>query len=136
MSLDEIDELMREAKERERRMTEQEDHYAKEITKYFDRIHEKLFGLNNIYIAAYLALIAFKHGIPKVIILVPFINMIMLIYVELRMMKTARMFSNYSQLTGEQRDILGKRVSNTNLYSLFLITTTIAVGVFIFKYVG
>ena len=48
-----------ELKEMDQRLERMEETGIADTQKYFDRMHDKVFGLNNLLIAAYFALIAF-----------------------------------------------------------------------------
>lgn len=82
-----LDRIMKEADERDQRMAKMEADGLSDIVKYFDRIQDKLFNLNNIVIAGYFALIAINKHISKGIIFIPVANLIFLIYVGCRMME-------------------------------------------------
>lgn len=104
----------------------------KEITKYFDRIHDKVFTLNNIYIAGYLVLTALKSGTSKWIALVPLLNFCFLIYIDWRMMEASRMQSNWMSLTDKERKQAGAILDSTNILSLLTIISTFVVTVILF----
>jgi hypothetical protein len=107
-----------------------------ETIKYFDRIHDKLFGVNNILIGGYLALIAFKKDVPHNILWIPFCNMLVLVYIGYRMMLKSRMEARYGEFTMEKIEKYGKLIERTNLWSLLSIASSV-IEVFLFiKYVS
>jgi hypothetical protein len=69
---------------------ETEEQGQKNILKYFDRIHDKLFSFNNIMIAGFFALSKFENPISIKNILIPFINLGIILYIEYRMMELSR----------------------------------------------
>lgn len=69
---------------------ETEEQGQKNILKYFDRIHDKLFSFNNIMIAGFFALSKFENLISIKNILIPFINLGIILYIEYRMMELSR----------------------------------------------
>jgi hypothetical protein len=110
---------------------EKKDYHSKEITKYFDRINDKLFSVNNFLIAGYLALIAFKTQTPKIIIFAPLINCAILIYVDWRMMENNRVLSDPNDFDEANISKANRKLGNTNLLSLLtIVTSTITVSIF------
>ncbi len=67
-----------------------EDTGVADTQKYFDRMHDKVFSMNNILIAAYFALIAIRTDIPSWIFIIPIANSVMLLNIDYRMLKRAR----------------------------------------------
>lgn len=101
--------------------------------KYFDRMHDKLFGLNSILIAGYFALIAIRKDVPSWSIIAPLINSGFLLLIDYQMMVRARIQASITTVDGKQRDKYESIISFTNLFSLLSIWSTIAVVV-IFAY--
>lgn len=101
---------------------------TRDTLKYFDRIHDKLFTFNNIMIAGFLAIAKLKDNVPMELILVPIANLIIIIYIEYKMMEKSRMESNI--LEDFNIDKYGANVNKTNSYSLITIFTTFIVTVF------
>ncbi|WP_345948544.1 hypothetical protein ABDD95_17015 [Mucilaginibacter sp. PAMB04274] len=122
-----IDRIMREADESMARMAKMEEEGTADIVKYFDRIHDKLFDLNNILIAGYFALVAINQQVSKGIIFVPVANLLFLIYVDYRMMEKSRLQSQITKVSAADRERYGRMINNTNLYSLLVIATTLTV---------
>jgi hypothetical protein len=119
--LDEIDHNIR--------LSEKEG--IKNILKYFDRIHDKLFTFNNILIAGYFALAKIFESIPDYLIIIPFLNLALLLFIEYRMMKKSRFEADVRNKTLEEieRNVLS--INRTNLFSLLAIISTFIVA-FIF----
>lgn len=128
---EEFNRNIREANESIARMAKMEEDGTNDIVKYFDRIHDKLFDLNNILIAGYFALIAINKHVSKGVIFVPVANLIFLIYVDYRMMEKSRLQSQITKVSAEDRDRYGKMINNTNLFSLGIILTTVSVTIFL-----
>lgn len=122
-----------ELKEREDRFIKMEDNGIADTQKYFDRIHDKLFNLNNILIASYFALIAFRNDTPNWILLIPVINTLILLNIDYRMMVRARIQANIRNASQKEIQKYGSIQINTNLHSLVSIYSTIAV-VLVFCY--
>lgn len=118
--LDKIDENFRK--------TEEEG--VKNILRYFDRIHDKLFTFNNILIAGYFALSKFVDTISTLNIIIPIINLGFLIFIEYRMMNKSRFESDVRKKTKEQLDKHGISINKTNLYSLSTIISTFLVTMY------
>lgn len=74
-----------------------EEEGAKNILKYFDRIHDKLFNYNNILIAGFFTLSKIDDSVSVKTIFIPIANLIFLIYVEYRMMEKSRFESRITQ---------------------------------------
>jgi uncharacterized membrane protein YciS (DUF1049 family) len=110
------------------RKTEEEG--VKNILRYFDRIHDKLFTFNNILIAGYFALSKFVDTISTLNILIPIINLGFLIFIEYRMMNKSRFEADVRKKTKEQLDKHGISINKTNLYSLSTIISTFLVTLY------
>jgi hypothetical protein len=117
----------KELKEMDQRWEKLEENGIADTQKYFDRMHDKVFSLNNLLIAAYLALIAFRKDIPSWILVIPAINSVLLLYIDYRMLLRARLQANITNVSGKDRDRYGSIQTGTNLYSLLSIYSTIAV---------
>ncbi|MCT3817844.1 hypothetical protein HZQ56_18050 [Elizabethkingia anophelis] len=102
---------------------------TRDVLKYFDRIHDKLFTFNNIMIAGFFAIAKIKDNVPMALILVPIINLIVIIFIEYKMMEKSRMEANILE-DNFNIDKHGKAISNTNNYSLLTIFTTAIVTAF------
>lgn len=124
-----LEKIIEEGEERDKRLAKMEEDGTNDIVKYFDRIHDKLFDLNNILIAGYFALVALNKQVSKGIIFVPLINLSFLIYVEWRMMEKSRLQSQITKVSGADREKYGAMIASTNLYSLGVIVTTLIVTV-------
>lgn len=101
-----------------------EEEGKKNILKYFDRIHDKLFTFNNIVIAGHFALSKVVNSISPYHILVPIANLVFLIFIEYRMMEKSRFEADVTSKNSEQIEMQGKRINQTNLYSLLTIVST------------
>lgn len=122
-----------ELKEMDQRWERVEENGIADTQKYFDRMHDKVFSLNNLLIAAYFALIAIRKDVPSWSLVVPTFNSILLLYVDYRMLLRARIQSNITKVAPKIRERYGSILTNTNLYSLLSIYSTVAV-VIVFGY--
>ncbi len=100
-----------------------------QIQNSFDRIHDKVFNFNNILIGVYLVLGTFPSNLPKLniwTVVFPIINMVYLIYIEIRQMEIHRFASLEQEWTSLEREVFGRRISKQNLNSLFALLTSLA----------
>lgn len=74
MSNFDIKEIEKNMAEIETRMTKSKEEGLKNTLKHFERIHDKLFSLNSIFIAVFFALIKISDNISTLTILIPIIN--------------------------------------------------------------
>ena len=104
------------------------------LLKYFDRIHDKLFTFNNILIGGYFALSQIYDSFSIYGIIIPLINLATLLFIEYRMMEKSRFEADVRKKTKEEIKKHGISINKTNLYSLLaIITTTVVVGIFVYK---
>jgi hypothetical protein len=109
-----------------------EEDGVKNILKHFDRIHDKLFTFNNILIVGFFALSKIDNSIPVKTIFIPIINLIILIYIEYRMMEESRIESQITSIPDVDKKHK-KSNDNTTRYSLLSIITT-SIVTFLFLY--
>ncbi|WEA00828.1 hypothetical protein [Mucilaginibacter sp. SJ] len=131
-----LDDLERDIEERNNQLKEDEKQGIQDIVKYFDRMHDKLLSVNNIFIAAYLALIAFKKDVPHNLLWVPMLNMGLLIYIDWRLMESSRRMANKGSMTLELANIHSRKGDHTNLLSLLSLVSTIVETILFIKYVS
>ncbi len=111
-----------------------ENEGVRDILKYFDRIHDKLFTFNNILIAGYFALSRFFESFSIYMIIVPIVNLGLLLLIEYRMMEKSRFESEITRKTSKEIDKHGLRINKTTRFSLYsILSTTIVVLIFIFS---
>lgn len=103
---------------------------TRDILKYFDRIHDKLFTFNNIMIVGFFTLSKLKNNVPIELIFVPLINLMILIYIEYKMMQKSRFEAGILDVNFEEIPKLGNMISKTNSYSLLSIFSTFIVTLF------
>ncbi|CAA7387257.1 hypothetical protein [Chryseobacterium fistulae] len=107
---------------------------TRDILKYFDRIHDKLFTFNNIMIVGFFTISKIKEGVPIEFILVPILNLVLIVYIEYRMMEKSRFEANIldNDLHTIQEKIKkqGKAIDKSTFYSLLSIFTTFVVTCF------
>ena len=100
--------------------------------KYFDRIHDKLFSLNTVLIAGFIAIIMLCN-VPKWIMILPVFNMLYLIWIEHRLMESSRIQASFTLISKDKRDNFLKSGHKITLLSLISIILTIIVAfVFVF----
>ena len=116
-----------ELKEMDERFERIEETGIADTQKYFDRMHDKVFSLNNLLIAAYFALIAFRKDVPSWSLIIPSVNSVLLLYIDYRMLLRARLQANITKISGANQTRYGTIQTGTNLYSLLSIYSTIAV---------
>jgi hypothetical protein len=107
---------------------------TKNILKYFDRIHDKLFAFNNVLIAGYFALAKIEKTISVYNIIIPLSNLAFLLFIEYRMMETSRFESRIMDQSSETIAKYVKKSNRTNLYSFSTILSTLIVTlIFLFR---
>ena len=88
---DKIIEEAEKSLERLSRKIEQLEYDSKrDVLKHFDRLHDKLFMFNTIFITGYFALCQINKEFNSLILLLPFCSLSMLIYIEHFMKEIAR----------------------------------------------
>lgn len=98
------------------------------IQNSFDRIHDKLFNLNSVMIAAYFVLGTFPNDSPVIKLwtsVFPIANLFYLIFIEYRQMEIHRFTSNEMNWVEKDRIHYGKMISTQSLLSLSSIIITI-----------
>jgi len=100
------------------------------IQNSFDRIHDKLFNLNSVMIAAYFVLGTFPNESPVIRLwtsVFPIANLFYLIFIEYRQMEIHRFASNEMNWNDKDRERFGKMITTQSLLSLLSIIITIAI---------
>lgn len=103
------------------------EHSTYQIQNSFDRIHDKIFNLNNLLIAVYLVLSTFPSNKPIMklwLIIFPVLNMVYMIIIDYRQMEIHRYAANEMNWTPEQQVEFGKKISKQTLISFSSILTT------------
>ena len=128
MTSEEIDQNSKEAYSKVEKI---KDDGLKNVSKYFDRIHDKLFTTNNILIGGYFALSKIDITFKSVFIIFPLMNLIFLIYVEYKFLKLSKFEAEFDEKTQlELRRYPKIRHNNINRLSLSIIITTLTVLIF------
>ena len=115
------DKLMYESNQIMDRVENRVEHSTNQIQNSFDRIHDKVFNFNNILIATFMVLGTFPSESPTLrlwTIVFPIINLIFLIWLEIRQMGIHRFASNEKEWTSVEREKYGKRINSQTLLSL------------------
>lgn len=97
------------------------EYSTNQIQNSFDRIHDKVFNFNNILIATFMVLGTFPNEapiLPLFTVIFPIINLIFLIWLEIRQMEIHRFTSNEEKWTSVERESLGQKIKNQTLLSL------------------
>lgn len=123
---EELDDIFKDIDEIIQNFKEQEKQGQRDILRYYDRIHDKLFSFNNMLIAGYFVIIAMPNSTmsPWWMIL-PIINMLHLVFVDYEMMEKSRFDSNIMNKSEKEIYQYGKRISKTTIRSLFTIISTL-----------
>lgn len=121
-----FDDIFKDIDEMTNKFEEQEKQGQRDVLRYYDRIHDKLFSFNNMLIAGYFVIIAMPNSTmsPWWMIL-PIINMLHLVFVDYEMMEKSRFDSNIMNKSEKEIYQYGKRISKTTLRSLFTIISTL-----------
>ena len=128
MTNEEIEESLQEADEMINNFKEQEKQGLRDILRYYDRIHDKLFSFNNMLIAGYFVIIAMPNSQTNPWwILLPIFNMLNLVFVDYEMMEKSRFESAIMSKSQKEIQNHGKRISKTTWRSLFTIISTLIV---------
>ena len=124
----------KELQDMDQRFKKTEEEALKNMLKHFDRIHDKLFNFNNILIAGYFALSKLEKEISLATIFIPIANLIVLLYIEYKMMEKSRFESSITEKTPTEIEQWGKRITRTNQYSLLAICSTSIVTMWFLYY--
>ncbi len=124
----------KELSEIEQRFKKTEEEGLKNLLKHFDRIHDKLFTFNNILIAGYFALSKLEKTLSLFAILIPITNLIILLFIEYKMMEKSRFESEITKKPMREISKWGKSIERTTQYSLLAIITTTIVTIIFLRY--
>lgn len=95
-----------------------------QIQNTFDRIHDKVFSFNNILIGVYLVLGTYPSESPIIniwAVIVPIINLVYLIYVDIRQMEIHRFASREQEWNSAEREEYGSRNKRQTILSLLAL---------------
>lgn len=129
------DELTSESENRIKKIEKEGDDAALKIQSSFDRIHDKLFSVNSILIAAFVGFGKFPSAEPIFniwISLLPLLNIFYLIFLEQRQMEIYRHASqrmNWDFSSDVKK--YGQMISTQNLRSLIAILTTLGLSIYL-----
>ena len=117
---------VKECEEVFQRMKNEEENAQKEVIKYFDKIHDKLFAYHLFFLAGYISLIANPEiSISIWCLLIPVFCVMRLIYIDWKMMEQYRKIANLTNLESKEIDKLNKEQNSINKYSLEVVLETI-----------
>lgn len=125
----ESDELFSESNKLLEKSDNRVEYSLNQIQNTFDRIHDKVFNFNNILIGAYLVLGTFPSDSPKLelwAVIFPIINLVYLIYIDIRQMEIHRFASREQEWTATEREDHGRKISKQTLLSLFALLLSLA----------
>lgn len=112
----------------EKEMDDIEKEGIKNTLKYFDRIHDKLYSLNNMLIVSYLVIIVIPNSnISPWLFSVPILNMLFLLYIDYRLLRRSRFQAIIKSKGISEIETQNRYMDKTNLYSLLTIWTTVIV---------
>ena len=120
----ETDELFSESNKLFEKSDRRVENALNQIQETFDRIHDKVFNFNNILIGVYLVLGTFPNDSPKLniwTVVFPIINLVYLVYIDIRQMEIHRFASREQEWTSVEREEYGKRISKQTLLSLLAL---------------
>ena len=118
--------------EMDARWKKTEEEGLKNLLKHFDRIHDKLFTVNNILIAGYFALAKIDNSVSKATILIPILNLVILLWVEYRMLEKNRFEAAITMKPMHEINKWSANINRTNQYSLLVIlSTAVVLGIFL-----
>ncbi len=130
-----VDELTSESERLIKKAEKEGDEAATKIQSSFDRIHDKLFSVNSILIAAFVGFGKFPADAPIFniwVALLPLLNIFYLIFLEQRQMEVYRHASqrmNWNLSTDVEK--YGKMINKQNLRSLLAILTTLGLSIYL-----
>lgn len=122
---DDIFEEVERSLERLSRKIEQLEYDSKrDVLKHFDRLHDKLFMFNTIFITGYFALCQINKDFNSLILLLPFFSLSLLVYIEHFMKEVAREQSSglFEVNLHEHLKKADKKYERVTLLSLLVIT--------------
>lgn len=122
---DDIFEEVERSLERLSRKIEQLEYDSKrDVLKHFDRLHDKLFMFNTIFITGYFALCQINKDFNSLILLLPFFSLSLLVYIEHFMKEVAREQSSglFEVNLNEHLKKADKKYERVTLLSLLVIT--------------
>lgn len=127
---EELDDIFKEVDEITNNFKEREKQGQRDILRYYDRIHDKLFSFNNMLIAGYFVIIAIPNStINPWWMILPIINMLLLVFVDYEMMEKSRFESDIMNKSKKEIYQHRKKISKTTLRSLFTIILTLLVTI-------
>lgn len=123
-----------EVEEFEKKINKIKEDAVKNILSHFNRINDKLFTFNNILIGGYFALSRIYDDINIKVIMIPFINLIFLIFLEYLMMEKSRKEASVDELgLDEFIKFTENKETRPTLFSLLAIVSTLSVfGYFVY----
>lgn len=126
-----IEKITKECDEIFDRFKKIEDDAIPNITKYFDRIHDKLFAYQLFFLAAYISLVAIPTiSLSPWWLLIPIGCIARLIWIDYKMMEYNRTLSNITKISTEKREKITKTIQNINTFSLEVIFESVILTVF------
>ena len=132
-SRQQVKEIMAETDKLIKKSESRVEYALNQIQNSFDRIHDKLFNFNNIMIAAYFVLGTFPSESPIISLwtsILPILNLIFLIFIEIRQMEIHRFASRQMEWDDVEREKYGKK--NLTQTQLSLLSIVVTIGIFFF----
>ena len=125
----ETDELFSESTKLFEKSDRRVENALNQIQNAFDRIHDKVFNFNNVLIGVYLVLGTFPNNSPILniwTVLFPIVNLVYLVYIDIRQMEIHRFASREQDWTSIEREEYGRRIKNQTLLSLLALGLSLA----------
>jgi len=129
----ELNEMCSESDKLISRAEDRVENSLNQIQNTFDRIHDKVFNFNNIMIGVYLVLATFPDKTPTLklwVAIFPIINLIYLVFIDIRQMEIHRFASRELEWSSEEREEYGKRIRQQT--NLSLVALTLSLGCLIY----
>lgn len=111
---------------------------VKNTFKHFDRTHDRLFTINSVVFAAFIALSKLNNNIPSLMVLIPLVNFVYLLFIEYYLMEYNRWrgnIKNHDINTLSVKD--EKKINQINSFSLLSIIISLLVFlIFVYVLIG
>lgn len=99
-----------------------------QLQNSFDRTHDKIFNFNNILIGIYLVIGTLPNFTQKIgfwDLIVPMVNLVLLIYIEIKQMAIHRFRSKLKEWEDSDMQEYPKKIARQNLLSLLSLIITL-----------
>lgn len=125
----EVDELVADSNKLFDKSDRRVENALNQIQNTFDRIHDKVFNFNNILIGVYMVLGTFPSESPKLniwTVIFPIINLVYLVYIDIRQMEIHRFASREQEWTADEREEYEKKIGRQTSLSVLALVFSLA----------